>query len=328
MDSKENETFDLDRRKFMKLSAATALGVASTGLVASIGNVSAAVEYSEDALAALDKPRTFTGAPAGAPPGIPKELFDDTALIPTQVFDNLYCIGSRSVVAWVLTTSEGIIIIDSMWDNRDGKLIIDGIKELGLNPADIKKIILTHGHGDHYGGAQYIKDQTGAEILLGKTDIGFMKAVSVGANGPRSPKPSTVTPMSDGDTILLGDTTVTVVDTPGHTPGCMSLIFPVKQNGKSYTAAQWGGTGAPRGLKDKLTYRKSIDSFEEKTKAAHATVKVNAHLFVDGGYEKLDAARNLKPGSENPWVIGEEGLAAYYDGLRKMIEGAIAKQQG
>ncbi|MBU1220875.1 MBL fold metallo-hydrolase [Myxococcota bacterium] len=328
MDSKEKEPIDLDRRTFMKISAATAVGFASIGLVASIGTVSAAVENGEIMLNELDKPRTFAGRPQGVPPGMPEQLFDDTALIPTKVFDNLYCVGSRSVVAWVLTTSEGIIIIDSMWDNRDGKLIIDGIKQLGLKPADIKKIILTHGHGDHYGGAQYIKDKTNAEILLGKTDIGFMKAVSVGANGPRSPKPSVVSPMSNGDKITLGDTSVTVIDTPGHTPGCMSLIFPVKQNGKSYTAAQWGGTGAPMELKDKLTYRKSIDYFEKQTQAAQATVKINAHLFVDGGYAKLDAARTLKPGIANPWVIGEEGFAADYDGLRKMIDGAIEKQQG
>lgn len=328
METKENKALDLTRRQFIKTTAVTALGVATTNLVASIETVSAAGEPGKNTLGELDKPRIFTGRPPGVPSEIPEQLFDDTALIPTQVFDNLYCIGSRSVVAWVLTTSEGIIVIDSMWDNRDGQLIIDGIKQLGLNPASIKKILLTHGHGDHYGGAQYIKEKTNAEIFLGKTDIGFMKAVSVGANGPRSPKPSAVTPMSDGDKITLGDTTVTVIDTPGHTPGCMSFVFPVNVNGNSYTAAQWGGTGAPRDLKDKLTYRKSIDYFEKHTQSAGATVKINAHLFVDGGYEKLDAVRTPMEANENPWIIGEEGLAAYYDDLRKMIDGAIKKQQG
>lgn len=325
MHAKLKEQMKFTRRKFMKTTAATVFGVATTGLVASIETISVAAEHEETTLKQIDKPRIFTGRPPEVPPGIPEQLFDDTALVPTKVFDNLYCIGSRSVVAWALITSEGIILIDSMWDNRDGKLIIDGIRQLGLNPGNIKKIILTHGHGDHYGGAQYIKNTTNAEIFLGKTDIDFMKAFSVGANGPRSPKPSVVTPMHDGDQITLGDTTVTVIDTPGHTPGCMSMIFPVKQNGISYTAVQWGGTGAPRDLKDKLTYRKSIDYFEKQAQAAHATVKVNAHLFVGGGYEKLDTVRTLKSGKENPWIIGEEGLAAYFDSLRVMINGAIEK---
>lgn len=328
MTSNNEATIDLNRRNFMKKTAVTAIGVAATGLVVSIGTVSTAVENAEARLAELDKPRIARGLPPGVPKSLPVELFDDTALVPAKVFDNLYCIGSRSVVAWALTTSEGIILIDSMWDNRDGKLIIDGLKQLGLNPVDIKYIILTHGHGDHYGGAQYIKEQTNAEIFLGKADIGFMRAVSKGANGPRSPKPGVVSSMSDGEKITLGDTTVIVIDTPGHTPGCMSLIFPVKQNGKSYTAAQWGGTGAPSNLKDKLAYKKSIDYFENHTQTAHATVKINAHLFVDDGYDKLEAARNLKPGSVNPFVIGEEGLAAYFDSLRKFIGDAISKQKG
>ncbi|SMC23974.1 metallo-beta-lactamase class B [Clostridium acidisoli DSM 12555] len=71
---------------------------------------------------------------------LPQELFDNTPLEPTKVFDNLYCIGSRSVVAWVLKTSEGIILIDSMWDNHDAKLIIDGMKKLDLSPQEIKKM--------------------------------------------------------------------------------------------------------------------------------------------------------------------------------------------
>lgn len=326
MDSKTKETIDVERRSFLKTSAVAALGVASTSLLGSFGTVRSAFGQGDANLSELDKPRTFTGVPPGVPPGIPEELFDDTALLPTKVFDNLYCIGSRSVVAWVLTTSAGIIVIDSMWDNRDGKLIIDGITQLGLNPADIKKIILTHGHGDHYGGAQYIKDKTNAEILLGKTDIGFMKAVSTGANGPRSPKPSIVSPMSDGQKITLGDTTVTVIDTPGHTPGCMSLIFPVKQGGKTYIAAQWGGTGAPREMSEKLTYRESIDYFEKQTQTANATVKINAHLFEAHGYDMLDAVRNLKAGEVNPWIIGKDGLTAYFDGLRKYIGEAIEKK--
>lgn len=312
----------------MKTTAVAVIGAASTNLFASIGSVSAAAKIAEAKWAGLDKPRGQNPLPPNLPPNFPKELFDDTALVPTKVFDNLYCIGSRSVVAWVLTTSEGIIIIDSMWDDRDGKLIIDGMKQLGLNPVDVKYVLLTHGHGDHYGGAQYIKDNTSAKILLGKTDIGFMRAFNGGANGPRSPKPSVVSPMSDGDKITMGDTTVTVFDTPGHTPGCMSLIFPVKQDGKTYTAAQWGGTGAPRKIEDCLTYQKSIDYFEKQTLAANAAVKVNAHLFVDDGYTKLDAARKLQPGNANPWVIGRSELSAYFDGLRRMIAGAIARQKG
>jgi metallo-beta-lactamase class B len=268
-----------------------------------------------------------TEVKANIPKGLPKELFDNTPLLPTKVFDNLYCIGSRSVVAWALKTSEGIILIDAMWDNRDAKLIIDGMEKLGLNPAEIKYIILTHGHGDHYGGAQYIKDKSGAKILMSETDFNFMNSENTGANGPRSPKCSVDSFVRDGQKVQLGDTTVTIVETPGHTPGCISLIFPVKEGGKSYTVAQWGGTGAPQDLSGKKEYRKSIDHFEKYIKSAHADVEITAHLFTENGYAKLEAARNRKKGDTNPFLIGKDGFSNYLNDLRKSIDKAITEQE-
>ncbi|MGH4137722.1 hypothetical protein [Clostridium sp.] len=86
-------------------------------------------------------------------------------------------------------------------------------------------------------------------------------------HGPRSPKCSVDITISDGEKIQVGATTVTIVETPGHTPGCVSLIFPVEEDGVTYQVAQWGGTGAPNDLEGKLEYRKSIDHFEEYAQA-------------------------------------------------------------
>lgn len=122
------------------------------------------------------------------PPNLPSELFDNTPLTPTKVFDNLYCIGTKSVVAWALQTFDGIILIDSMWDNNDAQLIIDGMEKLGLNPQDLKYILISHGHGDHYGGAQYLKDKYNAKIFMSNTDFYYMNNTFDGANGSRSPK--------------------------------------------------------------------------------------------------------------------------------------------
>ncbi|WP_312340039.1 MBL fold metallo-hydrolase [Anaerospora hongkongensis] len=260
------------------------------------------------------------------PKNLPKELFDDTPLIPTQVFDNLYSIGTRSVAAWALKTSEGIILIDSMWDNHDAQLIIEGLEQLGLNPAEIKYVVITHGHGDHYGGAQFIKDKYQAQILMNNTDYSFMNSQNSGPNGARSPKPSVDAFVKDGDKITLGDTTVTVIETPGHTPGTISLLFPVRQDGVSYMAAQWGGTGVPQTLDAKIAYKKSIDYFETYTKAAHVSVGITSHLFSDNGYQKLDIVRNRKAGENNPFIIGEEGFSNYLNDLRYFIDKEIEAQ--
>lgn len=95
-------------------------------------------------------------------------LNDNTPLKPTKVFDNVYCIGTVSVVAWVINTSDGLILIDSMWDNRDAKLIEEGIKNFGLDPKNLKYIILSHGHGDHYGGANYLRENMVLKLYLQK----------------------------------------------------------------------------------------------------------------------------------------------------------------
>lgn len=74
---------------------------------------------------------------------------------------------------------------------------------------------------------------------MSNTDFYYMNNTFDGANGSRSPKCTVDEFLTDGQQITLGDTTVTVVSTPGHSPGCVSFIFPLKTQGKTYMAAQW-----------------------------------------------------------------------------------------
>lgn len=184
-------------------------------------------------------------------------LNDNTPLKPNKVFDNVYCIGSVSVVAWVIETSDGLILIDSMWDDRDAKLIEEGIKGFGLDPKDLKYIILSHGHGDHYGGANYLRNKYAAKVVLTKTDTDLMYNLNTGANSPRSPKTKVDIYSKDKDVIKLGDTSITILETPGHTAGCSSFIFPVKYKGKEYTAVLWGGTGLTKEKELVAKYKES-----------------------------------------------------------------------
>lgn len=94
-----------------------------------------------------------------------------------------------------------------MWDNNDAQLIIDGMEKLGLNPQDLKYILISHGHGDHYGGAQYLKDKYNAKVFMSNTDFYYMNNTFDGANGSRSPKCTVDEFLTDGQQITLGDTT-------------------------------------------------------------------------------------------------------------------------
>lgn len=246
-------------------------------------------------------------------------LNDNTPLKPTKVFDNVYCIGSVSVVAWVIETSDGLILIDSMWDDRDAKLIEEGIKGFGLDPKDLKYIILSHGHGDHYGGANYLRNKYAAKVVLTKTDTDLMYNLNTGANSPRSPKTKVDIYSKDKDVIKLGDTSITILETPGHTAGCSSFIFPVKYKGKEYTAVLWGGTGLPKEKELVAKYKESAEYFKKEALSRNALVSLTAHLFADNGYANLEKVANLKEGEANPFIMTKAQMEKY---LNSIIERA------
>lgn len=266
---------------------------------------------------------TFASEP---PTNIKAILHDNTSLNPTKVFDNVYCIGTKSVVAWAIKTEEGIILIDSMWDDNDAKTIINGLTKLGLDPKEIKYIIVTHGHGDHYGGANYIRNKYKAKVVMTKVDETLMNTVNTEANSSRSPKTSVDIYVKDGDKITLGKTTVEIFETPGHTPGGISIIFPTTNDGKKEVVTMWGGTGIPQDKKLQVSYKNSVTHFEKKSKEKDATSEITAHLFLDNGYNKLEEANDRKNGRPNPFVRGIDGMELYFKELHKSIDSVMNKK--
>src|SRR5262249_51407157 len=98
-------------------------------------------------------------AAAPRPPGPPAR--SQWHAEPVKVFDNLFFVGQTEYSAWALTTSDGIILIDTIYDYSVEDEVAGGLKKLGLDPAKIKYAIVSHGHGDHSGGAKYLQDHFG-----------------------------------------------------------------------------------------------------------------------------------------------------------------------
>ena len=159
---------------------------------------------------------------------------------PAKVFDNLYFVGTKLHSAWALQTSEGLIVIDALFDYAVKDSVVEGLRKLGLNPATMKYLIISHGHGDHHGGAKYLQDEFGPRLVMGAPDWDLVQ------KNPRDPIPRRDIAGSDGQKITLGDTTVTLYTTPGHTAGTLSLIIPVKDGGRQHLLATWGGTAVGR----------------------------------------------------------------------------------
>jgi metallo-beta-lactamase class B len=226
---------------------------------------------------------------------------------PVKVFDNLYFVGMTEYSSWALTTSQGIILIDAIYDYSVEDEVAGGLKTLGLNPADVKYVLVSHAHGDHYGGAKYMHDHFGSRVLLSKEDWDVL-------DRSRDPnKPARDIEMKDGDKLTLGDTTITMYLTPGHTPGTISTIFQVKDHGTPHTVATWGGTSFNRGFKPEnfTTYFTSAERFRDIATKAGADVLLSNHTMYDGTKEKVKALAARKANERHPYVIGIQSIQRY-----------------
>ena len=230
---------------------------------------------------------------------------------PVKVFDNLYWFGQTEYSVWAVTTSAGIIVIDTIFDYSVEDEVVNGMKKLGLDPANIKYVIVSHGHSDHSGGAKLLQDRYHPRVLMSAADWDLLDR----SGGTKPARDMVVT---DGQKLTLGDTTLTMYITPGHTPGTISTIIPVTDNGKPHTVAEWGGTAfnftiTPDKDRDYWfhTYIASAERFRQIAAAAGADVIIANHTIFDGSKQKLPALATRKPGDPNPWVIGEDSVRRY-----------------
>jgi glyoxylase-like metal-dependent hydrolase (beta-lactamase superfamily II) len=150
-----------------------------------------------------------------------------------RVAPGLYMIGSLSPSAvYVVDTSDGLILVDSGLD-RDAAPLKSEMTKLGLDWKRVRKILISHAHGDHSGGAESLRGATGATVYAGEGD-----ALVLAAGGPREAffstfympdqptHPTTVdVALKGGETIALGDVRIQVLDCPGHTPGSMCYLM-------------------------------------------------------------------------------------------------------
>ena len=232
---------------------------------------------------------------------------------PVKVFDNLYFVGQTEYSAWAVTTAEGIIVVDALWDYSVEDEVVNGLKKLGLDPAKIKYVLVSHGHIDHAGGAKLLQDRFGARVILSAADWDLLDR-----NKQSWPKPKRDMVATDGQRLTLGDTTLTLYLTPGHTPGTISTLISVKDSGKPHLVAEWGGTAfnftitpdKPRKYWFE-TYINSAERFRDVVAKAGADVLIANHTNFDGSKTKLPALAKRKPGDPHPYVIGNESIKRY-----------------
>jgi metallo-beta-lactamase class B len=265
--------------------------------------------------------------PARPPGPPPRETWHAD---PVKVFDNLYFLGQTEYSVWAVTTSAGVILIDSIFDYSVDDEVVGGMRKIGLDPATIKYVIVSHGHGDHSGGAKYLQDRFDARVLLSAADWDLLDRSS-------GTKPKRDMVATDGQKLTLGDTTITIYNTPGHTLGTLSTVFPVRDRGVPHVAASWGGTAfnwmanpAPYITPERPisfwfeTYSASARRFKDVVAKAGADVLISNHTIFDGSKTKIPALERRKPGDPNPYVIGQSAVQRYLTVVDECAQAGLA----
>src|SRR2546428_4471053 len=188
-------------------------------------------------------PATTAGAPGGArgsPPAPPaRETWYGE---PAKVADNLYFLGTKIHNAWAIVGNGGIIILEALFDYAAQDEIFGGMRKLSLDSRKVKYVILSHAHADHDGGARLLQDEIpGVHLVYGAADWEAVDKSTNHAGG----KPRHDMVGTDGMKISVGDASVQIVTMPGHTPGTLSFVFEVRDNGKPLRVAYVGGTAIP-----------------------------------------------------------------------------------
>ncbi|MEO8099973.1 MAG: MBL fold metallo-hydrolase [Acidobacteriota bacterium] len=254
----------------------------------------------------------------------------DPAIEPTHLFDNLDVVGSVGTAIYIVRTNAGLIMIDAGYPDQIESVLLPGLKALSLDPAQVRDVIVLHGHSDHFGAAKYFQDTYGAKVFLSAADWDLLDAPpQAKGKGPAVPQPRRDQVVTDGQPITLGDTKITPVLVPGHTSGALALIFQVSDKGTKYTAGLFGGTVLSAGfvtadgLRD---YIKSLQRYAAIAADNHVVVEIQNHPLMDGFAAKLALLKKRAATDPHPFIVGEAPYAAFLNVMSECSQAQLLRK--
>jgi metallo-beta-lactamase class B len=254
-------------------------------------------------------PRSILARNMGAPED------QTTAFPPHKIVGNVYYVGTKTLSSFLIVTPRGNILLDSTYE-RNVRTIQKSIEQLGFKFSDTKILLGNHAHGDHMEGDALVKELTGAQVVAMAEDVPALKAMKPG--GKEHPVDRTI---HDGDTVTLGDATLTAHLTAGHTPGATAWTMPVIQAGKTYQVVFYSSLRSPAVLTPPV-----IDEFNRSfalVRTLPCDVPLGDHPSEYGMAEKY---AKLKPGAPNPF-IDPSGCRLEADLQEAMFKAILAEQQ-
>jgi metallo-beta-lactamase class B len=242
-----------------------------------------------------------------------------------KVMDNMYFVGTKELASFLFVTDEGLILMNSNYE-ASVPVIQANVAALGFDFKDIKILISGHAHPDHIEGDPLVKELTGAEVVVGRLEVPDVQAFK-NPKGKTQPIDRIV---DDGDTVTLGDTTLTAHALPGHTKGCLAWTTQLEENGETYDAliecslnGQFlryiGNDAYP-------TIAEDMASTYVKARTLPADVWVSSHGSFYGLAEKYEKLQAGGDGAPNPF-IDPEGYQEHVDEFEGTFQAALERQQ-
>ena len=239
---------------------------------------------------------------------------------PFQIFDNVYYVGIDWVAAYLIETGDGLILIDSLYGSWL-PVLLNNIRELGFDPADVKYLINTHGHFDHAGGSALFQKVYGSRVVMTAEDWQVAQAKPELA-AFYMPTPRVDMVAEDGDTISLGDNTITLYKTPGHTEGVLSLGYTGKDGDDTHSILTLGGVGLNfSGIERTETY---LDSYRRLQSMQDSfSVSLPNHQSMGRVFDRRDLLAQRQAGQAHPFVdkpVLNRDLASFIAAAESKLE--------
>lgn len=244
---------------------------------------------------------------------------------PFKIFDNVWYVGIQTAAVYLVTTSAGHLLFDAT-DDETAPLVLENIRTAGFNARDIKYLVITHAHVDHFGGVERIRQATGARVGMSLVDWNQTEQLQK-AGGPRTgPAITRDMVIADGQMLTLGDATFTFYVTPGHTPGATSTEYRARDGNRTYRVLSPGGLGFPN-AEWTPAYLKST----ERLKALgpwDAMLPNHGDMMTPQRMRDLEPAiRAYRPGQSHPAVAGAAKLNEWFDAIIKVANDKIAAER-
>ena len=254
---------------------------------------------------------------------------DAVRVEPFKMFDNVYYVGIRHVSAYLITTSEGLVLLDTSLPDTT-ELMLENIRKIGFKPEDIKYVLISHSHADHFGGAGRVKQLSGARVVSSAQDWAAIEAAQAappqqGRGGFTGVRLARDMVKGEGDTLKVGDNEFKFYLTPGHTVGALSAEFKVVDRGRAYRALSPGGLGIQFGAEWTERYAQGLAHLK---RLGPWDVILTNHPFylIEDTQTIRRGLANLGSGP-HPMYSGPARIDAWFDGILKVAQAKRAAEQ-